>query len=478
MRVWAIIQGSIPTLHAEVVALLPFLRAMTTHLLLMAGLTGAGKSTLAKALGDALGWPVIDKDVILFALLLCGVAEESAQSASYAAMLALGRELVAAQRRSVILDSPATWESTITAARAVRADAGASLRVVLCLADHDVRSRRVHAREAMRSQPAGVSRTMGTGVERFAHLTADAIHVSTEQPVEMAVAEVLARLGVGERRPSIPAGKPVHVELRVAQEADKPRVARLMQLYLYDLSVNTGTRPDADGRFAYPYRDAYWTDAGRAEGRIPFLVLADGELAGFALRTASSRLGHDGPTSDVAEFLVVRAWQRLGVGRAAERALFDLFPGRWEVAQLGANTPARALLANGDRRGHERRARRAHPRERALGPNGAGVLHPIRRLAQAQRVLQLGDEVVLAGDEHRQLAAEVGPEEVEWDRLTAVHRCLLRVTPALWRLVAGDVEEPAVVVLVPPVGMRVEERAPEPALQPHRPQPALLVRLA
>lgn len=76
---------------------------------------------------------------------------------------------------------------------------------------------------------------------------------------------------------------------------------------------------------------------------MPFLILADGVLAGFALRTASSRLGHEGPTSNVAEFFVVRACQRSGVGRAAARALFDRFPGRWEVAQLGANTPARSF---------------------------------------------------------------------------------------------------------------------------------------
>lgn len=204
---------------------------MTARLLLMAELPGAGKSTLAKALGDALGWPVIDKDVILTAMLPCGVPEERAQPAAYAVMLAMGRELVVAQGQSVILDSPATWESTITAAEDIGRDGHASLHVVLCLADRDARNRRVRAREAMRSQPVGVSRTMGTGVERFAHLPADAILVSTEQPVATAVAE--------------------------AQEANRPRLARLMQLYLHDLSVYTGTRPDADGRFAYPYLDAY-----------------------------------------------------------------------------------------------------------------------------------------------------------------------------------------------------------------------------
>ena len=84
----------------------------------------------------------------------------------------------------------------------------------------------------------------------------------------------------------------------------------------------------------------------------------------------------------------------------------------------------------------------------------------------------------MAGDEVRELAAQVGPEEVERDRVTAVRRGLLPMAPALPRLVAGDVDEPAVVVLVPTVGVRVEEVLPEPSLQPQGGQPALLTGLA
>lgn len=154
---------------------------------------GAGKSTLALALGAALGWPVIDKDVILSAIL-ADVPEELAQPASYTAMLALGRDLVVNQRRSVILDSPATWERTITTAQKICREGNAVLRVVLCLADRERRNERVHTRLAQRSQPVGTSTTAGTGIERFRHLPATTLFVDTERSLEQTVAEVLPHL--------------------------------------------------------------------------------------------------------------------------------------------------------------------------------------------------------------------------------------------------------------------------------------------
>jgi hypothetical protein len=74
-------------------------------------------------------------------------------------MLALGREHVAGQGPFVILDSLATWDTTIMAAREIRTEARAALHVVLCLA---VR-RRPH-----RGRRGGA----------VPHLPADAIHAA------------------------------------------------------------------------------------------------------------------------------------------------------------------------------------------------------------------------------------------------------------------------------------------------------------
>ena len=46
---------------------------------------------------------------------------------------------------------------------------------------------------------------------------------------------------------------------------------------------------------------------------------------------------------DVAEFFVVRGARRRGVGQRAARALFELFPGTWEVRVLRANERALAF---------------------------------------------------------------------------------------------------------------------------------------
>lgn len=163
-------------------------------LVLMAGLPGSGKSTLARALGTRLGWPIIDKDVILSAML-DDVPERLAQPAAYAVMLALGREMVVTHQRSVILDSPATWQDTVIAARDICQQGNATLRVLLCLADRDTRNERVHTRQAQRSQPAGVSTTIGTGIERFAHLPPDTLQVSTEHDLATSVTTILRHWG-------------------------------------------------------------------------------------------------------------------------------------------------------------------------------------------------------------------------------------------------------------------------------------------
>ncbi|MDQ3654198.1 MAG: GNAT family N-acetyltransferase, partial [Chloroflexota bacterium] len=97
------------------------------------------------------------------------------------------------------------------------------------------------------------------------------------------------------------------------------------------------------GRFAYRYLDRYWAVEGEAEGRVPYIILAGGEMAGFVLKSSHSCLGRPTPVSNVSEFFVLRRWRGQGVGGMAARTLFDRFAGQWEVAQLRANVPARAF---------------------------------------------------------------------------------------------------------------------------------------
>lgn len=132
------------------------------------------------------------------------------------------------------------------------------------------------------------------------------------------------------------------VSLTRATAADRVTLDNLMQLYVYDWSElqRTAGFTDVgdDGRFqAYPL-DPYFRDADRH----PFL-LRDGPLVGFALVRETAPLAGDGQVFDMAEFFVLRAHRRRGVGHDAAAQLFRLFPGEWQVRQRAGNDAARSF---------------------------------------------------------------------------------------------------------------------------------------
>lgn len=138
---------------------------------------------------------------------------------------------------------------------------------------------------------------------------------------------------------------PMTVTLHLGSVEDKPVFRNLIQLYKHDLSVYDTEHGalDRHGLFDYRYLDHYWTADGIRAGRAPFLILANDEIAGFILKNGHSYTSNDDDTSNLAEFFVVRRWRRSGVGSAAAHAIFRMFPGPWEVAQLRENTPAQAF---------------------------------------------------------------------------------------------------------------------------------------
>lgn len=169
-------------------------RDATPTLVLMAGLPGTGKSTLARLIGASFDWPVIDKDVIVTSLLDSGIEEPDAQPAAYAVLFAVGLDFLQTQRRSVILDSPAGLPVSTTEARRVADAGGATLICILCLADRDTRNIRVANRTALCSQPVRVSRIASDGRERFEHLPEDTFAVDMTQPLDAALAQVIRQV--------------------------------------------------------------------------------------------------------------------------------------------------------------------------------------------------------------------------------------------------------------------------------------------
>lgn len=114
-------------------------------------------------------------------------------------------------------------------------------------------------------------------------------------------------------------------------ETEKITLAHLMQLYRYDLSEFNDDALDASGQFAkYPYFDDYWTDPKRP----PFWINLDQQLVGFAL---VRELNVD--QYAIAEFLILRKYRRLGIGKRDAFHLFQTFSAEWHVAQQAGNIP-------------------------------------------------------------------------------------------------------------------------------------------
>lgn len=120
-----------------------------------------------------------------------------------------------------------------------------------------------------------------------------------------------------------------------ARDDQKPVIANLIQLYLYDVTESMPFPVGADGRFEYDFLDRFW--------RFPYLIYSDNQLAGFALVIEECPLTGRQPCWFMAEFFVLKAYRRRGVGKAAVTAIIDRHPGDWHIAVPLANAPAQAF---------------------------------------------------------------------------------------------------------------------------------------
>ena len=122
------------------------------------------------------------------------------------------------------------------------------------------------------------------------------------------------------------------IELVPASRDQEPLLANLLQLYIYDFNEILDLDLEADGRFAYPHLPLYW----REPGRYPFLIIMDGQPAGFVL----VKTGSEWNVRDMAEFFVMRRYRRHGVGTSIAHEVWRRFPGPWEVRVMETNVGA------------------------------------------------------------------------------------------------------------------------------------------
>ncbi len=137
------------------------------------------------------------------------------------------------------------------------------------------------------------------------------------------------------------------VELIAIALADKAALKAMLDPYLIEHADQVDPhRVHGDPR-SYDYFDPYWVDPARH----PYWIIADGERVGFCLVNANAPSGQPIDHA-VAEFCVLPAHRRGGLGRAAVRAVLARHPGQWELQVYHANSGGlafwpRALAAAG-----------------------------------------------------------------------------------------------------------------------------------
>jgi predicted kinase len=166
-------------------------------LVLMAGLPGAGKTTLAYALSHELQWHVVDKDRYKQELLDKGWDDERAGRAAYNRSFEKARHVLREQQASVILDSGALHRFILENADIACHIANAQLKAILCVVGRDLRNERLRKR----SWPLVTSitvdpETIADYLQYFKHLPSDTLILYTNGPFAetiMAAKEYLLR---------------------------------------------------------------------------------------------------------------------------------------------------------------------------------------------------------------------------------------------------------------------------------------------
>lgn len=131
----------------------------------------------------------------------------------------------------------------------------------------------------------------------------------------------------------------MQIEVLPATTEHEPVLANLLELYAHDFSEFSDLKIGMDGRFGYGPLPLYW----RESNRFPFLVRANGDLAGFVLVQQGSQVSGAGEIWDVAEFFVLRGYRRHGVGVRVAHDVWRMFPGRWEVRVTEKNLVGQAF---------------------------------------------------------------------------------------------------------------------------------------
>jgi len=133
-----------------------------------------------------------------------------------------------------------------------------------------------------------------------------------------------------------PLEKPApHLEVVPATLEQEP-ILKIAGVVQSRLQRTAGAFDWADGRFGYKWLPLYWSEPDR----YPFLVRMNGKLAGLVFVKRGSEVSGREAIWDMAEFFILRAYRRRGIGTQTAHEVFRRFPGVWEVRVMPSNVAA------------------------------------------------------------------------------------------------------------------------------------------
>ena len=154
-------------------------------LVMMAGLPGAGKTTLAYALEKELGWRVIDKDKYRSNEFRDELDDELASRKAYDLSFTEIYHTLKVDRTSVIFDTAALYSSIVDMVEEIVGNIeGVRLKVVLCVIDKEERDIRLRNRPQQYTSITVESASVADYLQLFDHLPPDKLilhtHISCE----------------------------------------------------------------------------------------------------------------------------------------------------------------------------------------------------------------------------------------------------------------------------------------------------------
>ena len=158
---------------------------------LMAGLPGAGKTTLARALRRELHWHLIDKDGHKEALINQGIDEEQAGKLAYELSFHMARNELVKQHMSVIFDTAALHTFILDdVMNIVCSIPHAKLKVILCVADRDLRNDRLRNRPPQITTIRADPMTIADYFQYYEHLPENKLILFTNRPIKQCLEEI------------------------------------------------------------------------------------------------------------------------------------------------------------------------------------------------------------------------------------------------------------------------------------------------